>query len=48
MVCEDEVVIASFERFSAKVFGRKIEPLDARSHRAIVNEYALIESFKVW
>jgi hypothetical protein len=37
------VVVAPFQRFAAEVLGGEMEALDARTHRAIVDEDALRE-----
>jgi hypothetical protein len=44
---EHEVVITTLERLTAEILGGEVEPLDARPHRAVVYEDALIECFEV-
>ena len=41
---EDEVVVAAFERLPAEILGREVEALDARAHRAVVDEDALVRA----
>ena len=44
---EDEVVVAALERLAAEVLGRQVVALDARAHRAVVDEDALGEGVQV-
>src|SRR5690606_35994024 len=44
---EHEVVVAALEARAAEVRGRELERLDARAHRAVVDEDALLEGLEV-
>jgi hypothetical protein len=44
---EDEVVVAAFETFAAKILRREIEALDGRAHSAVVDEDAFFELSEV-
>src|SRR5688572_22774101 len=43
----DQMIITAFQRFPAEVLGREVEALDARAHRAIVDEDAFFQSSEV-
>ena len=44
---QNEMIVASFERFSAEILSRKIVALDVRPHRAVVNQYPALNLIQI-